>query len=153
MTTITKWKILSKLPGGRWLFGKLLGFFVPYTGTIGASVLSLRPGHSKVSLRDRRAVRNHLGSIHALALGNLGEMSLGLAMIAMQPKNGRFIPMRLEMDYLKKARGTLTCEVDLPYVDWPDQADWQGEALIKDESGETVCKVTGHFRVGRKSSP
>ena len=151
MTPLTKWKLLNKLPGGRWFFSRLLGFFVPYTGTIGATVVSLRPGHASVLLRDRRAVRNHLGSVHALALGNLGEMTLGLAVIAMQPKDGRFIPVRLEMDYLKKARGTLTCEVDLPYVDWPDQGDWQGEALIKDESGETVCKVVGHFRVGRKN--
>ncbi|MBS2035364.1 DUF4442 domain-containing protein [bacterium] len=150
MTILTKWKILSKLPGGRWVFGRLLGLFVPYTGTIGANVVSLRPGHCKAVLSDRRGVRNHLGSIHALALGNLGEMTLGLAMTALQPQNGRFIPMRLEMDYLKKARGILTCEVDLPYVDWPDNAEWQGEALIKDESGETVCKVTAHFKVGRK---
>jgi len=151
MTTLTKWKILSKLPGGRWMFARLLGFFVPYTGTIGASVLSLRPGHAKATLNDRRSVRNHLGSVHALALGNLGEMTLGLALTALQPKDGRFIPIRLQMDYLKKARGVLTCEVDLPYVDWPDNAEWPCEALIKDESGETVCKVVAHFKVGKKS--
>jgi len=151
MTILTKWKILSKLPGGSWMFARLLGLFVPYTGTIGARVVSLRPGHAKAVLHDRRSVRNHLGSVHALALGNLGEMTLGLAMTALQPKNGRFIPVRLEMDYLKKARGVLTCEVDLPYVDWPDNAEWQGEALIKDESGETVCKVVAHFKVGKKT--
>lgn len=150
MTLLTRWKILSKLPGGRWMFGRFLGLFVPYTGTIGANVVSLRPGHCKATLQDRRGVRNHLGSIHALALGNMGEMTLGLAMTALQPKNGRFIPVRLEMDYIKKARGTLTCEVDLPYVDWPENADWQGEALIKDEAGEVVCKVVAHFKVGRK---
>lgn len=150
MTILTQWKICSKLPAGRWAFSKLLGFFVPYTGSIGASVLTLRPGHCKTSLSDRRAVRNHLGSIHAAALANLGEMTLGLAMTALQPKNGRFIPVRLETDYLKKSRGTLTCQVDLPYVDWPDQGEWQGEALIKDESGETVCKVLAHFKVGKK---
>lgn len=150
MTILTKWKILSRLPGGRWVFGRLLSLFVPYTGTIGANVVSLRPGHCKATLVDRRGVRNHLGSVHALALGNLGEMTLGLAMTALQPKNGRFIPVKLEMAYLKKARGLLTCEVDLPYVDWPDQGDWEGEALIQDESGETVCKVLAHFKVGRK---
>jgi acyl-coenzyme A thioesterase PaaI-like protein len=150
MKLLTKWKILSRLPGGNWLFARLLGFFVPYTGTIGARVVSLRPGHARATLQDRRGVRNHLGSVHALALGNLGEMTLGLAMTALQPKNGRFIPVRLEMDYIKKARGLLTCEVDLPYVDWPDQGDWQGEALIKDESGDTVCTVMAHFKVGKK---
>lgn len=150
MTILTKWKILSRLPAGRWMFGRLIGLFVPYTGTIGANIVSLRPGHCKSTLLDRRGVRNHLGSVHALALGNLGEMTLGLAMTALQPKNGRFIPIRLEMTYLKKARGLLTCEVDLPYVDWPDQAEWEGEALIKDDTGETVCKVLAQFKVGRK---
>jgi acyl-coenzyme A thioesterase PaaI-like protein len=150
MTILTQWKILSRLPGGRWLFSRSLGFLVPYAGTIGAQVESLRPGHTRVSMPDRRGVRNHLGSIHACALANLGELALGLAMTALQPKNGRFIPVKLEVDYLKKARGPLSCEVNLPYQDWPDQADWTAEAPLKDDSGETVCRVVAHYKVGRK---
>lgn len=150
MTILTQWKLLSRLPAGRWLFSKFLGLYVPYAGTIGAFVESLRPGHTRVSMPDHRGVRNHLGSIHACALANLGEMALGLAMTALQPKNGRFIPTRLETEYHKKARGPLTCEVNLPYSEWADQADWEARAELKNVTGETVCTVTAHYRVGRK---
>lgn len=151
MTTLTLWKILSRLPAGGWFFDKALGFVVPYSGSIGAHIESLSPGHARVAMPDRRGVRNHLGSIHACALANLGELTLGLAMTALQPRNGRFIPMRLEVDYLRKARGPLTCEVTLPYTEWADDAHWQAEAWLKDESGDAICKVVAHYKVGRRT--
>jgi hypothetical protein len=68
-----QWRRFSALPGGKLLFSAALGRFVPYTGSIGARIQRLEPGLCVASLRDRRCVRNHLGSIHAMALANLGE--------------------------------------------------------------------------------
>ena len=69
---LTLWRRLEPLPGGKWLFARMLGRSVPYTGSIGARIELLEPGHAQVSLRDHRAVRNHLNCIHAIALANLG---------------------------------------------------------------------------------
>ena len=92
------------------MFSRVLGLTVPYTGRLGANVQILAPGRCVVILRDRRKVRNHLRSVHAMALGNLGEMVTGLALMNSLPNKTRGILTGISVNYLKKARGTLTAE-------------------------------------------
>jgi len=142
------WQRLSPWPGGRWLFSLILGQMAPYTGTIGARVKEIRPGYARVELRDRRKLRNHLHSIHAIALMNLGEVASGLAMASQLPPDFRGIITRLSIEFVKKARGRLVAEshCHLPQL----QADIELEILaeIRDQSGDTVARCTANWRLG-----
>ena len=144
------WRRLASWPAGSWLFSRFLGFLVPYTGSIHPRVRALEPGYARVELRDRRAIRNHLSSIHAVALVNLGEVTSGLALMAALPSGVRGIVTQLRVDYLKKARGRLIaeCRATAPAAAVRGQVDHTVEALINDASGDPVARVTVHWRLG-----
>lgn len=146
---LTLWRRLSPLPGGRRLFSVALGRRVPYSGSIGAVVTLLEPGHSRVELADRRAVRNHLQSIHAMALANLGELATGLAILVGMPATVRGILVRFEIEYLKKARGRLVAEsrVALPEI-VAERTAFPVAADIRDAAGDTVARVRAEWLLG-----
>lgn len=144
----TSWNTMRHVPGGKRAFSRMVGRMAPYTGTVGAEVTELRPGFARGELQDRRAVRNHLGSVHAIALANFGEMISGVAMIYSLPTDMRAILTGLHVEYLKKARGllTATCEVDVP----TDRTRQELELLveIRDADGQLCCRVRPEWLIG-----
>lgn len=142
------WEKLSPRPGGKWLFSYLLGKTAPYTGTLGARVEELRHGYCKVTLRDRHKVRNHLKSIHAIALMNLAEVSSGLAAIYTMDPSLRGIITHLEMDYLKKARGTLTAVCETPDLSGTERREEHFEVRITDPDGDLVARAKARWLLG-----
>ena len=145
------WNRLSSLPAGSLLFSRFLGWYAPYSGTIGSRVEELRPGFAKVSLRDRRSVRNHLKSIHAIALMNLGEIATGLAVLTALPSDMRGIVLGLQAEYLKKSRGTLTAKAsfEMP-AQMGDETSCEVKTEIIDEGGDVVAVVRATWLLGYK---
>ena len=141
------WKRLSGLPGGKALFSVLFGRMAPYTGTLGARVETLEPGFCRVSLRDRRGVRNHLNSIHAMALANLAEAASGLAVVAALPPGVQGIVTGFSVTYQKKARGRLVaeCRVDVGTV--TVEREQQAEVTITDAGGDVVARARATWRL------
>lgn len=135
-----KWKRARGSRLGRWLFSRGVGRFAPYTGTIGAQVEELEPGRSVVTMRDRRAVRNHLNSVHAVALTNLIELTGSLSIIASLPPETRMIPVRLETDFIKKGRGLMTAEANCIIPSSNEKAELPATVVIRDDAGDEVAR-------------
>lgn len=145
---LRNWQRLQSVPAGSWIFSRLVGRMVPYTGALGSNVRELRPGYARVELKDRRGIRNHLNSIHAVALVNLGEFTSGLAVLTGLPPTVQGIVTGLQVEYAKKARGKLVaeCGADIPVVQ--GEMDHVVRAEILDAVGDIVAKiaVTWHLR-------
>lgn len=150
----TAWDVLSGMPGGKVIFSRLVGRMAPYTGTINATVTVLRPGYAEVVMQDRKAVRNHLDCVHAIALANLGELAGNVALAYALPDDGRFIVSGMEIEYTKKARGTITAVGEPPVPKSSVRAHYEVPVTLRDSSGEQVAKVILHSLVGpKKGSP
>ncbi len=142
------WRQLAPLPGGRWLFSRLFGWWVPYSGSVRPLITLLEPGHAEVCIPDRRANRQHLGSVHAVALVNAAEMASGLALLTGLPPGVRGIVTQLSMQYLRKARGTIRAvsQVQVPAV--TGDQDFQVTADCLDPTGQVVARATVLWRLG-----
>ena len=141
------WKRTQKLPFGRQLFAFAHGRSVPYSGSIGAQVLTLEPGHARDAMSDRRAVRNHLHSIHAIALANLGELASGLAMSSALPPGLRAIVTGIEVEYMKKARGLIVAESRVTLPEVRNEIEHVVNAELRDEAGDLVARLAARWRL------
>ena len=112
-STLGLWNRLAPLPAGKWLFSRLVCWKAPYFSSIRPHFDELRPGYSAVSLPKRRAVHNHIGTVHAIAMCNLAELAGGTMTEVTTPTSHRWIPKGMTVEYLKKAETDLRAVAEL----------------------------------------
>jgi len=144
------WNLLAGMPGGKVVFSRLVGRMAPYTGSIRATVTVLRAGYAEVQMPDRRAVRNHLDCIHAVALANLAELAGNVALMYGLPDDARFIVSGMDIEYSKKARGTITAVGESPVPRAATRAQLDVPVVLRDAGGEEVARAVLHSLVGPK---
>ena len=144
---LAHWRRLSRLPAGKLLFSRLVGWMTPYTATLGARVVALEPGWCRAVLRDRRRVRNHLRSVHAMAPANFAELASGLAVLTALPPGVQGIVTGFSVTYLKKARGTLTAECRASVSTVTDERAQEASVAITDGQGDIVARATAQWRL------
>ena len=145
---LSQWRRLSAWPGGRWLFSKLLGWQVPYSGSVSPRVLLLEPGHVRVRIVERRALRQHLGSVHAIALMNVAELASGLAMLGALPSGMRGIVTKIGIEYTKKARGVLVAESRCTVAPDLPEGEYDFTSEVTDAAGDVVARATVTWKLG-----
>lgn len=138
---ISVYKRLSGIPLGKQLVGKLISGKAPYFSTIKPIITELEPGACTIEMKDRRSVHNHLGTIHAIAMCNLCELTMGMALHPSMPEDLRWIAKGMNVRYLKKATGTLrgTCTVDIHHL---KPGDLDIPISIEDAAGDIVAAAT-----------
>ncbi len=144
---LNTWKTFADKPFGKQLVSRAVGLMAPYTGSITPQIVELGPGHARVQMRDRWGVRNHLRSLHAVALMNLGEVCTGLAVMSTMPAGGRGIVLELGMTYVKKARGTITAESRATLPETPGSHDLWVEGELFNATGELVARARARWRL------
>ncbi len=139
----------QKLPFGQALFSYVVARQAPYFSTIKPKILKLEPHLCTIKMRKRRKVENHLKTVHAIAMCNLCELAGGLCLEVTLPKEFRWIPIGMEVAYLKKAKTDLVGLCKLPEIDWKNTDEVTCFVSVKDDSGIEV--MNAHIRM--KISP
>ena len=109
---------LSKRLFGPQVFSLLYAFKAPYFWTVRPQVRSMEPHHAEVVVPMRWAVRNHIGTLHAIAVVNGLEAAMGLLAEATCPEDKRWIPVGMTVSYIAKSTTDLLCVAETDEADW-----------------------------------
>jgi len=142
-SVLSQYRRLVRWPAGRWLFSRAVCFRAPYFATIAPRFTALEPGRCEVEIRDRRRVHNHIGTVHAIALCNLAELSAGVMTEASLPATMRWIPKGMTVEYLKKARGTMhaVATPDIAIVETDSGYELPVTVSVRDPQGDEVFRA------------
>lgn len=109
---------LSKRPLGPQVFSLLYAIKAPYFWSVRPQVRSMAQHHAEVVVPLRRAVRNHIGTLHAIAAVNGLEAAMGLLAEATCPEGNRWIPVGMTVRYPAKSTTDLLCVAETDEADW-----------------------------------
>lgn len=143
------WNRMSSIPGGKRLFSAVFARKAPYFATISPSVEELRPNYARVSLKKRRKVENHIGTVHVIAICNLLEMAMGACAEASVPKHLRWIPKGMTLDYTAKAGSDITGTAQIEPDAWKP-GDLEVAVTAYDTAGIVVVKGVIHLWISEK---
>jgi len=149
---LRRWQKLSKTRFGRWRFARTLCRKAPYFAIIAPRFVELAPAVCRVTIPKRRAVENHLGSVHALAMGNLCELVAGMVTEVTIPDTMRWIPRGMTIEYLRKADCDVTATARLDKNEWREAGNIGVPVTVVDARGEEVVRAVITMYVSPRAS-
>jgi acyl-coenzyme A thioesterase PaaI-like protein len=146
------WKTLENKPAGKWTFSKMLCLKAPYFSSISPLFEQLQPGRCMIKMKKHRAVLNHLGTVHAIAMCNMAELAGGTMTDATVPSTHRWIPKGMSVEYLKKAKTDLMATATPVQTDfaWTQSGEYLVNVEITDQAQELVFRAVITMQVSAK---
>lgn len=141
---------LDKLPSfmRSWALTKAIGSTVKMLGACKVDIEYMRFNESKLYLKNRKRVQNHIGGIHACGAALLAESATGLVIGMNVPDSSVPVIKTLNVNYVKRMQGnleavaTLTPE-QMEMVQNTEKGELSVPVKITDESGQepVVCDM------------
>lgn len=122
-----------RLPFGDRFFSAFAARQAPYFKTVSPLVKVLEPNRCEVMVRKRKAVQNHIGTMHVIAIANGLEMAMGFMAEASIPPHLRWIPKGMQLDYPSKGETDILCIASVPDGAWR-----AGDLTVKVEALDTA---------------
>jgi len=143
---------VTRLPAGKRIFSALFSQKAPYFATVRPRFTELRPNYAELTIKKRRGVQNHIGTVHVIAICNGLEAAMGALAEATVPSNKRWIPKGMEVSYAAKATSDITCIAET------DPESWTGDdpdlpVRIRGERDDDTVVVDGVIRLWVTEKP
>lgn len=111
-----------------------IGRVVKFVGTAGLRIEELTPERACIAVRNRAAVQNHIGGVHAAAMTLLAETATGLVVGMNVPDDRVPVIKWLRVDFKRRSKGGMRAVATLGGAE---------RALIRStEKGELVVQCT-----------
>ena len=121
----------------------------PYVSQLRPDVTELGVGVAKIGVCKRKAVHNHLSAIDSNALFTLAQLTVGLSIETVIPKDKKWIPVGAKIEYLKLAESDVLAICDCTYLDF-EQSILDVPVLVVDKLGDAVQKAVIQVSVRSK---
>ncbi len=147
LTTVVN--TFQKLPESIRTFAlsKAMGRVIKYAGTSGLRFEKLTPNECIIVIPNRKKVQNHIGSVHAAAMGLLAETATGFMTGLSVPDNRIIVIKSMNLEYLKQATGDMKAvatfsDKQVDYIKQNEKGDINVPVVITDEKGIETVKAT-----------
>ena len=141
------WSKLGGVAFGRWVFSKIVCFKAPYFSSVSPVIMTLEKNLCVGRINQKRAIQNHIGSVHAIALCNLAELCGGLMTDVSIPSGMRWIPKEMKVKYLQKAFGKIIARAYPASEFYVSTEGYEATVIVSLTNSESVEVVSAEIKM------
>jgi acyl-coenzyme A thioesterase PaaI-like protein len=151
--TYALYRRLAAYPQGTRLFSLVFEQAAPYFRSARPRFVELGPNRAVLTVKKRRRVQNHLGTVHVIAICNGLEAAMGALAEATIARTRRWIPKGMEVAYTAKATSDITCVAETDPMDWARPGDVEIPVRVKGVRSDGTVVVEGVIRLWVTDKP